>query len=161
MFRSLASLAVFSAVCALPVAASAAPAQVTANVNLRAGPSTQYYPILVLPAGARVEVFGCLSGYSWCDVGWGNNRGWISSRYISTFYSGPSYRPRPARPVPSVTFNFSYWDNHYAGRPWYRDRPRNDPRPGQGWADPRQPRDGHHWRSDCRPGSFGPDCRPR
>lgn len=198
MFKPFASLAAFAALCALPVAASAAPAQVTANVNLRTGPSTQYYPILVLPAGVGVEVYGCLAGYTWCDVSWGNNRGWVSSRYLSSFYYGPTYRPRPARPVPSVTFNFGYWDNHYVGRPWYRDRPRHDDRPGPrpgpgwdgprpphhdgrpgpdygwdgprpprdgrpgpGWDGPRPPRDGRPWRPDCRPGDFGPDCRPR
>lgn len=190
MFKLLASLAALSAACALPAVASAAPAQVTANVNLRTGPSTQYYPILVLPAGVRVEVYGCLAGYTWCDVSWGGNRGWISSRYLSTFYYGPSYRPRPARPVPSVTFSFGYWDNHYVGRPWYRDRPRHDDRPdprpgwggpgwggpgpgwggprppreerpGYGWDGPRPPYEGRPWRPDCRPGDFGPDCRPR
>jgi len=137
MFKPLASLAMLSAACVLPTVANAAPAQVTANVNLRTGPSTQYYPILVLPAGISVEVYGCLAGYTWCDVSWGQNRGWISSRYLSSFYYGPTYRPQPARPLPSITFNFGYWDNHYVGRPWYRDRPRSEFRPDPGWDRPR------------------------
>lgn len=177
MFKPLTSLAILATAVVLPAVAEAAPAQVTANVNLRTGPGTDYYPIQVLPAGARIEVYGCLAGYTWCDVSWGQNRGWISSRYLSTFYSGPTYRPQPARPLPSITFNFGYWDKHYVGRPWYQQRPRQDARPGDfrpgrpgpdfrpgpdnrpgpGWDRP--PQGGRPGWPDCRPGT--PDCRPR
>lgn len=135
MLKSLLSIAALTAAAtvAAPAAASASPAQVTANVNLRAGPGTQYYPILVLPAGAPVELYGCLQGYTWCDVSYGRERGWISSRYLSTFYSGPAYRPRPYRSVPFLTFNFGYWDNHYAHRPWYNNRPRDWDRDQRDW----------------------------
>lgn len=131
MLKSLLSIAALTAAAtvAVPAVASASPAQVTANINLRAGPGTQYYPIVVLPAGAPVELYGCLQSYTWCDVSYGRDRGWVSSRYLSTFYSGPVYRPRPYRSVPFLTFNFGYWDHHYTDRPWYRDRPR----PGSGW----------------------------
>ena len=133
MLKPLLSIAVLAAATiAAPVAASAAPARVTANVNLRAGPGTEYYPIVVLPAGAPVELYGCLQGYTWCDVSFGRERGWVSSRYLSTFYRGPAYRPRPYASVPFLTFNFGYWDNHYAKRPWYQDRPRPG-RPGPDW----------------------------
>ena len=52
MLKSLLSIAALTAAAtvAAPAVASASPAQVTANVNLRAGPGTQYYPIVVLPA---------------------------------------------------------------------------------------------------------------
>lgn len=151
----------------LPTAAEAAEARITGNVNLRTGPGTQHYAIMVLPVGARVEVYGCLAGYTWCDIAWGNNRGWVSSRYLSTFYAGPQYRPMPARPVPSITFNFGYWDNHYVGRPWYHHRPRPDVRPGPGWGRPGPDwgRPGPGWGGPgpgswphCRPGTLG--CRP-
>lgn len=157
---SIAALAV--ATVAAPAAASAAPAQVTANVNLRAGPGTNYYPILVLPAGAPVELYGCLQGYTWCDVSYGRERGWVSSRYLSTFYSGQAYRPRPYVSVPFLTFNFGYWDNHYSKRPWYQDRPRPG-RPGPDWGPgPDRPRPGWDRGPDRpRPGwDRGPD-RPR
>lgn len=134
MLKPLLSIAVIAAATlAAPAVASASPAQVTANVNLRTGPGTQYYPIMLLPAGTPLELYGCLQGYTWCDVSYGRERGWVSSRYISTFYSGPVYRPRPYAPVPFLTFNFGYWDNHYVGRPWYQYRPRGD-RPGPGWG---------------------------
>ncbi|MBS1183136.1 MAG: type 3 [Proteobacteria bacterium] len=155
MLKSLLSIAVLAAATvAAPVVASASPARVTGNVNLRAGPGTQYYPILVLPAGAPVELYGCLQGYTWCDVSYGRERGWISSRYISTFYRGPSYRPRPYASVPSLTFNFGYWDNHYAHRSWYQNRPRGtdwdrapDYRPRRDWDRDRDRRD---WDRDRR-----------
>jgi len=134
MLKSLLSIAALTAAAtvAAPAVASASPAQVTANVNLRTGPGTQYYPILVLPAGAPIELYGCLQGYTWCDVSYGRERGWVSSRYISAFYSGPVYRPRPYVSVPFLTFGYGYWDNHYAHRPWYQYRPRPG-RPGPDW----------------------------
>lgn len=159
MLKSLLSIAALTAAAtvAAPAVASASPAQVTANVNLRTGPGTQYYPIVVLPAGAPVELYGCLQGYTWCDVSYGRERGWVSSRYLSTFYSGPIYRPQPYRSVPFLTFNFGYWDNHYVDRPWYQYRPRpGRPAPdwdrGPGWDRPRpdwdRPRPG--WDRDRR-----------
>ncbi len=166
MLKSLLSFAVLAAATvAVPAVASAAPARVTTNVNLRTGPGTEYYPILVLPAGAPVELYGCLNGYTWCDVSYGRERGWVSSRYLSTFYSGPTYRPRPYVSVPFLTFNFGYWDNHYAHRPWYQNRPRPG-RPGPGWdRGPDRPRPQSDWRPapDRRPDANfrpQPDRRP-
>ncbi|WP_370676937.1 SH3 domain-containing protein [Pleomorphomonas sp. PLEO] len=64
--------------------ALAAPAEVLAAVNLRTGPGAQYYPIVVLPPGTPVNIYGCLDDDSWCDVGYGNTRGWLASRYLGT-----------------------------------------------------------------------------
>ena len=164
MLKSLLSIAVLAAATvAAPAVASAAPARVTANVNLRAGPGTQYYPILVLPAGARIELYGCLQGYSWCDISYGRERGWVSSRYLSTFYRGPAYRPRPYATVPSVTFNFGYWDNHYSHRPWYRDRPRRSDwdRDRRDWDRDRRDSDRDRREVDRRrDGGWGSICKP-
>lgn len=157
MLRSLLSIAALSvaATVAVPAVASAEPAQVTANVNLRTGPGTRYYPIMLLPAGAPVELYGCLQGYTWCDVSYGRERGWVSSRYLSTFYRGPIYRPRPYAPVPFLSFDFGYWDNHYAHRPWYHNRPRPG-RPEPGW-DRGPGRPGPGWdRGPAGPGPDGP-----
>jgi uncharacterized protein YraI len=125
----------------LPAAAEAADGFTTGDVNMRAGPGTQYPRIMVLPRGAPVEIYGCLRGYSWCDVGYYRERGWVSSRYLSVFYDDRRvyvpYRPRVT--VPYLTFEFNYWDRWYNDRPWYREwrrkyrdeRPiyRNDPPP--------------------------------
>lgn len=121
---------------AVPAAAEAAEGFVTGDVNLRAGPSTDYPRIAVVPRGSQVEVYGCLPDYRWCDVGVYRWRGWMSSRYLSIFYDGPYYRSQPIYRVPSITFGFGYWDRWYRDEPWYPDwrwrwqrppRPRVDP----------------------------------
>lgn len=63
--------------------AMAASALVTTDLNLRAGPSTRYQSVGVLPDGAIVDVRGCASGYSWCRVSYRGYEGWASSRYLA------------------------------------------------------------------------------
>ncbi|WP_159347544.1 SH3 domain-containing protein [Roseomonas harenae] len=171
---------------ALSNPASAAPGFATGNVNLRAGPGTNYPQVTVVPAGAPVEIIGCLGGYSWCDVGFGQVRGWVSANYLQYLYENrrvplPEYAPRVGLPV--VTFSFGdYWGSHYRGRSWYADRdrwggpppraafrePRRDPRPGHGpeWrgGPPDRQADRRDDRHDNRgpPGQWqrGPDRGP-
>lgn len=138
--RIFALSAAFVAV--LPGLAAAATAFSTANVNMRSGPSTQYPPVLVIPAGVRVDIQGCMQSANWCDVAYAGYRGWVSGSYLQTTYSqrrvyvDPEYY-RPLG-IPSITFSVgSYWDRHYRDRDFYRDRDR--------WRDgnyrPRPPRD--------------------
>lgn len=128
----------------LPAIAEAATAVATANVNMRSGPSTRYPAVVVIPAGARVDIRGCLSSANWCDVAAAGYRGWVSGSYLQTTYSqrrvyvGPQYY-RPLG-IPSVTFSVGrYWDDHYRNRPFYRDRDRW--RDGDGWREERRDRD--------------------
>jgi uncharacterized protein YraI len=119
-------MSVFALMAALLLPAAEAGAQstgyTTADVNMRAGPSTEYPRVIVLPEGGEVEVFGCVRGYTWCDVAYFQYRGWVSSRYISIFYDNYSYVPyRPIVPVPIITFDFGYWDRWYPSYPWYSD----------------------------------------
>lgn len=62
LFRILAILTVvatlFGGFTALPQTALAAPAQTTANLNLRSGPGTDYGVIVVIPSGSTVNVDG-------------------------------------------------------------------------------------------------------
>lgn len=116
---------------ALPALAEAANGYATANVNLRAGPSTGYPAVTVIPAGAGVDIYGCMSGANWCDVGFAGIRGWVSGSYLQATYQqrrvyvGPEYY-RPLG-IPSVTFSVgNYWDRHYRSRDFYRDRDRWD-----------------------------------
>ncbi|MTH96060.1 SH3 domain-containing protein [Roseibium sp. RKSG952] len=95
----------------------------TANVNLRAGPSTSYPAVTTVPAGTAVATYGCTSGYGWCDVSFGTYRGWMSSSYLQTVYNG---RPvvvtpavAPAVGITVVNFNRAYWDRYYRAYPWY------------------------------------------
>ena len=72
---------------ALPAVAEAATAFSTANVNMRSGPSTRYPAVIVVPAGTRVNIQGCMSSANWCDVSFAGYRGWVSGSYLQTTYS--------------------------------------------------------------------------
>lgn len=110
----------------LPLAAAAEEAFTVRDTDVFAGPSSEYPPIGQLPVNTGVEVFGCLSDWSWCDVGFGANRGWIYAGDIVVPYDSRrvaiiEYGPRIHLPV--VTFSLTaYWDEHYRGRPWYGER---------------------------------------
>ena len=76
MRRSLLSFAAAAlATATMPSVAAAADAMTTAELNMRAGPSTSFPVVEVLPAAAQVEVHGCVGGYQWCDVSWQLARG--------------------------------------------------------------------------------------
>lgn len=124
----LAAALVAAAAAFMPGSADAAPGYSTANVNMRSGPSTGYPSVAVIPANAAIEIHGCLDGLSWCDVNWGPNRGWVSAAYLQARYQNRRVVVREAAPrvgVPVVTFNFNrYWDSHYRGRQFYRERDR-------------------------------------
>jgi uncharacterized protein YraI len=109
-----------------PAGVAQVSATLTAGVHLRAGPDIFYPSVMILPPGAGVQVFGCMPGFSWCDVGFGFNRGWVDAAFLQA--------PGPAGPVliasspamvgvPFVTFSFNnYWNTWYVGRPWYGRR---------------------------------------
>lgn len=84
MMRRLAAPLCLAGLISSTTGALAAPAEVLAAVNLRTGPGAQYYALMVLPPGAPVEIYGCLNDDSWCDVGYGDTRGWLASRYLGT-----------------------------------------------------------------------------
>ncbi len=112
-----------------PAIAQAAEGFATANVNMRAGPSTAYPAVTVIPAGESVEIYGCLADVPWCDVEFYGGRGWVHGRYVQVLYQqrrvyvGPEYY-RPLG-IPVVVFSFgNYWDRYYRDRDFYRDRDR-------------------------------------
>ena len=88
-------------------AASAAPALVTGDLNLRSGPGTNFRVITVLPGGATVNVVDC--GGGWCRVAWRGGDGFASRSYLDL--GGPRYAAAPpprvyVAPPPVVTFGF-------------------------------------------------------
>ncbi|MEM8625498.1 MAG: SH3 domain-containing protein [Pseudomonadota bacterium] len=95
----------------------------TANVNLRAGPSTNYPVVHVIPASATITAYGCVADYAWCDISYREFRGWISAPYLKTVYNGAPVVITPAVAtaigVSVVTFNRAYWERYYVGYPWY------------------------------------------
>ncbi|HWT57082.1 MAG TPA: SH3 domain-containing protein [Rhizobium sp.] len=112
-----------------PVIAQAAEGYSTANVNMRAGPSTRYPAVAVIPAGSPVEIRGCLSDVNWCDVEFYGGRGWVSGQYVQVLYQqrriyvGPQYY-RPLG-IPVIRFSVdNYWDRYYRNRDFYRERNR-------------------------------------
>ncbi|WP_374447644.1 SH3 domain-containing protein [Stella sp.] len=121
-------LAVIAALPAAAPAAAQSQAWVTTNVNLRSGPGTMYPPVLVVPAGAPVAVFGCVEGYSWCDIAYGEARGFVAGSLLSYEYQSvrrPVIEIGPQVALPIIAFALgSYWDNHYRARPFYRERDR-------------------------------------
>jgi len=111
---------------AAALAANAQEAFTTRTVNVRAGPDTSYPTVAVLGPGAPVQVMGCLDDWSWCDVAFADNRGWVYSPYLSYVYQGyrvPFYSYAPSFGIPIISFSIgSYWDRYYRGRPWYGRR---------------------------------------
>lgn len=127
---------------AMPIAASAQDAITRADLNMRAGPSTAFPVVDVIPESAPVDVHGCVRGYTWCDVTSAGSRGWVSASYLSYARSG-SYVPLaeygPEIDLPIIAFSVgSYWDNYYRGRPWYAERTRWRDRWQGNWRDIRR-----------------------
>lgn len=106
--------------------ASAQNAYTSRPMNVRAGPDREYPLVAQLPPGAPVNVNGCISDWSWCDVSFDGNRGWVYSGGLSYVYQGervPFYSYAPSFGLPIVTFSLgAYWDDYYRGRPWYSQR---------------------------------------
>lgn len=146
------------------VAAAATAAIVTTNLNLRSGPGTGYQAFASIPVGSRVTVYGCATGYNWCDVDYAGYRGWVSGNYLAYREGGGAYYDRPMSSVgvyvgvPVIGFDvYSYHDRYYRGRSWYRGhdhRYRNDDwrdRPRYVDRDNRWDRDRRErWRDDDR-----------
>ncbi|VVD84697.1 SH3 domain-containing protein [Pandoraea terrigena] len=160
---------------ALPETASAQSGQAVINApaNVRAGPAIDYPVVAQAGPGMPVTVYGCLSDYSWCDIGLPGARGWIYAALLSYPYQGnpvPVLNYGPMIGLPIVTFSIgAYWGSYYRGRPWYHDqrywnRPPPRPRP-PGYYSPGmgpRPPGGHYPGPSPRPPghSAGPGPRP-
>src|SRR6185312_3919374 len=101
-------------------------AYTTRIANLRAGPDGSYPLVGVIDAGAPVDVQGCLSDWSWCDVIFDDTRGWVYAPSLAYVYEGervPFYSYAPTFGLPIIAFSLgTYWDRYYRGRPWYGQR---------------------------------------
>lgn len=56
--------------------------QTTGDLRGRAGPSTAYGTIFIMPRGTIVPLYGCLQSLTWCQVGYAGQIGWASSTYL-------------------------------------------------------------------------------
>jgi uncharacterized protein YraI len=95
-------------------------------MNVRAGPDRDYPLVAQVDAGTPLDVHGCLDGWSWCDVSFEGNRGWMYGGGIYFEDNGNnvwlySYGPQVGLPI--ITFSLdTYWGQYYRGRPWYGQR---------------------------------------
>lgn len=107
--------------------AEAREAYTAVDTALFAGPDDDYPLVAEVDAGYPLEVYGCTGGYTWCDVGLDDNRGWIDGRDIEFAEDAerlPVYRYGPRFRVPIISFTIgSYWDRWYLRRPFYSERP--------------------------------------
>jgi uncharacterized protein YraI len=100
----------------------------TTDLNLRAGPGTRFPVVTTIPSNQSVTVHGCIEGRDWCDVTFGNNRGWAYGEYLATTVAGSRVIIADAGPqvtVPMATFAPGpYWETHYRDRPFFAERDR-------------------------------------
>jgi uncharacterized protein YraI len=113
-------------------AAFAAPATATVDLNVRAGPGTNYPVIDALPAGETVNVLGCTG--SWCEISMGGGSGFASANYLERAGRAARTRVIVEEDEPEI-IGLSiggYWDDrpyyydgghYYYGGRWYRERP--------------------------------------
>jgi len=125
--RSIVTLAaLFAAV--LPI--SAASAQTTRGYTVRAtrlysGPLRDYPSVRYVQRGVRVNLHGCLRDWSWCDVTYRANRGWVAGVDLRISHDGRRQGIAADRGIGVISFTFgSYWDTHYQGRRFYGQRQR-------------------------------------
>src|SRR5208283_860241 len=111
---------------AAPVAVMAQNAYTVKDANVRAGPDRTYPLVTRLASGVPLQVMGCLDDWSWCDVTFADNRGWVYGPNLSYLYEGdrvPLYTYAPSLGIPVETFSIGvYWDEYYRQRPWYSGR---------------------------------------
>lgn len=110
------------ALVALAGTADATPGYVVQGINMRAGPGVDYPWIASLPPGTQTEIFGCLDGFTWCDVAAVGARGWVAGVGLNVLYG---QQPEPLlaygpQVIPFIGFDFNnYWGTYYRGRPWF------------------------------------------
>jgi len=116
--------------------------------RLYAGPLRDYPTVRYVRRGVRVSVHGCLRDWSWCDVTYRYNRGWIAGSALRVSHDGRRRGLAADLGIGVISFSFgSYWDNYYRGRSFYSERPRWQTQYETGyrpeWGDrDQEPRDG-------------------
>jgi uncharacterized protein YraI len=112
----------------VPAASFAADGYLITDVNMFAGPDSSYPVVQYLPANSWISVQGCTTGWEWCDVVAGPDRGWVAGTYISYMYNNQpvyvtDYGAQIGIPIVSFVIG-SYWSRYYLHRSFYRDRSR-------------------------------------
>jgi hypothetical protein len=79
--------------------ASASPARVYSNTNLREGPGTNHGVVTLVPAGSIVEVTGCAA--EWCTTHWRGRVGYMIASHLD-LRAGPVAQPVAVYPAPYI-----------------------------------------------------------
>lgn len=122
--RMTAPIAAF--ILAAPAAALAQNAIIADDSALRAGPGFNYPRVAYVPENARVYIHGCLRGFSWCDISWRSERGWIDASNLNYAWNNryvvvENWGPRIGLPLVGFSVE-DYWGRHYRNRPWWEQR---------------------------------------
>jgi uncharacterized protein YraI len=111
---------------ALASVTTAQNAMTSDSADVYAGPDGSYPEVAQLDPDTPIQVMGCLNDWSWCDVAFEGNRGWLYSPDITYQYQGgyvPLYAYAPGLGVPVVAFSFdAYWGSYYDDRPFFEQR---------------------------------------
>ncbi len=114
------------ALLALPTAVFAADGFARSSGTLRAGAGSNYPAVMRISAGTSLDVVGCLSRYTWCDVAVDGERGWFPGKRIGVLRDGRRvYLSDGGARLGLTILSFGmadYWGSHYSGRPWYNER---------------------------------------
>ncbi len=147
------------AAAAMPSAASAVQTRLgyTAYaVELHAGPLRDFPSVRSVRDGAALQLHGCLRDWSWCDVTYRSNRGWIAATALRVSETGHRRGIAAGRGIAVTSFLFEpYWASNYRSRAFYDQRQfwqnryerdhrpewgkrylRSDGRQSQGWSVP-------------------------
>ena len=94
------------------------------QVTMRAGPGANFPVVFVSWPAAQFIVNGCVTGYVWCDVSLGVNRGWVYGGDVvvtSQGFTQPLLNNRANLGIGIVGFDLApYWNSYYVGKPWYQ-----------------------------------------
>ncbi|OYZ16897.1 MAG: hypothetical protein B7Y35_03025 [Sphingomonadales bacterium 28-64-96] len=117
---------------------------------LRAGPEQGYPQVRRIEQGQQVQLYGCLSDRSWCDVRLGQDRGWVSGPDLQAEFRGR--RDSVANlygqfQLGDRDFRIGdYWDDNYRQQPFYADRTRWEQQYGENYRTSWGPRqNGTRW----------------
>lgn len=87
--KTLVPIAAAGALVALTGAAFADTAvSATTDLNVRAGPGSQYPVIGVLRAGQQATLSDCLQNGKWCTIAEADGQGWVYSDYVTGDFGG-------------------------------------------------------------------------
>ncbi len=123
--RSILTMAVLAAA-TLPLAPAAAKTvqgYTAKPTRLYAGPLREYPSVRSIGRGAKVRMHGCLRDWSWCDVTYRTDRGWVPADALRISQGGKRRAVAAGMDVEVQAFTFEpYWQSHYRGRSFYDRR---------------------------------------